>query len=68
MSKTVKLQGEGFESVELPVLTGTLGNEVVDIRAFTKGTNMFTFDPSLKLHLLMVIKVCCITAAIPLNN
>ena len=45
MSKTVKLQGEGFESVELPVLTGTLGNEVVDIRAFTKGTNMFTFDP-----------------------
>lgn len=43
-NKTVKLQGEGFDT-ELPVLTGTLGNDVVDIRAFTKGTNMFTFDP-----------------------
>ena len=39
------MQGEGFETVELPVLSGTLGNDVVDIRAFTKGTNMFTFDP-----------------------
>lgn len=45
MTKSVQLQGEGFETVELPVLSGTLGNDVVDIRAFTKGTNMFTFDP-----------------------
>lgn len=45
MAKSVQLQGEGFETVELPVLSGTLGNDVVDIRAFTKGTNMFTFDP-----------------------
>ena len=45
MAKSVQLQGEGFETVELPVLSGTLGNDVVDIRTFTKGTNMFTFDP-----------------------
>ena len=45
MSKTVKLQVEGKETLELPVLEGTLGNDVVDIRAFTKGTGMFTFDP-----------------------
>ena len=45
MAKSVQLQGEGFETIELPVLSGTLGNDVVDIRAFTKGTNMFTFDP-----------------------
>ena len=45
MAKSVQLQGEGFETVELPVLSGTLGNDVVDIRAFTKGTNMFAFDP-----------------------
>ena len=45
MAKSVQLQGEGFETVEWPVLSGTLGNDVVDIRAFTKGTNMFTFDP-----------------------
>ena len=37
MAKSVQLQGEGFETVELPVLSGTLGNDVVD--------NMFTFDP-----------------------
>lgn len=29
----------------MPVLEGTLGNDVVDIRTFTKGTGMFTFDP-----------------------
>lgn len=45
MSKTVKLHAEGQEVLELPVLEGTLGNDVVDIRAFTKGTGMFTFDP-----------------------
>ena len=45
MSQTMKVQLEGKEALELPVLKGTLGNDVVDIRAFTKGTNMFTFDP-----------------------
>ena len=45
MSKTVKLQVEGKEGLELPVLEGTLGNDVVDIRTFTKGTGMFTFVP-----------------------
>ena len=41
----MKVQLEGKEALELPVLKGTLGNDVVDIRAFTKGTDMFTFDP-----------------------
>jgi len=41
----MKVQLEGKEVLELPVLKGTLGNDVVDIRAFTKGTDMFTFDP-----------------------
>lgn len=45
MSKTIKLQADGKESLELPVLEGTLGSDVVDIRTFTKGTGMFTFDP-----------------------
>lgn len=43
--KTVKLQGEGFETTELPVLTGTFGNHVIDIRALNKATGMFTLDP-----------------------
>ena len=45
MSQTMKVQLEGKEALELPVLKGTLGNDVVDIRAFTKGPDMFTFDP-----------------------
>lgn len=45
MSKNVKLQGEGFDNVELPVLPGTLGPDVIDIRALNKSTGMFTFDP-----------------------
>lgn len=45
MSKTIKLNIEGKEELELPVLEGTLGNDVVDIRTFTKGSGMFTFDP-----------------------
>ena len=32
-------------SVELPVLSGTLGPDVVDIRALTGKTGVFTFDP-----------------------
>lgn len=45
MSQSVKLQGEGFDATELPVLKGTLGNDVVDIRTLNKATGMFTFDP-----------------------
>lgn len=45
MSNHITLQAEGKETLELPVLEGTLGPDVVDIRTFTKGTGMFTFDP-----------------------
>lgn len=45
MSDNVKLQGEGFETIELPVLKGTLGADVIDIRTLNKGTQKFTFDP-----------------------
>lgn len=43
MSKTVTLK-YGKNTVELPILKGTLGNPVVDIRQFS-ATGMFTFDP-----------------------
>lgn len=43
--KTVKLQGENLENVALPVLSGTLGSDVIDIRTLNKQTGMFTFDP-----------------------
>ena len=45
MSQSIKVEIAGKEPLELPVLKGTLGNEVVDIRTFTKGSGMFTFDP-----------------------
>lgn len=45
MSQSVKLHIEGKETLELPVMKGTLGHDVVDIRTFTKGSDMFTFDP-----------------------
>ena len=45
MSQSIKVAIAGHEPLELPVLKGTLGNEVVDIRTFTKGSGMFTFDP-----------------------
>ena len=45
MSQSIKVEVAGKEPLELPVLKGTLGNEVVDIRTFTKGSGMFTFDP-----------------------
>lgn len=45
MTDTVKLQANGGEAFELPVLKGTLGNDVVDIRTLNKATGMFTFDP-----------------------
>ena len=45
MSQSIKVESAGKDPLELPVLKGTLGNEVVDIRTFTKGSGMFTFDP-----------------------
>lgn len=45
MSQSIKVEIAGKEPLELPILKGTLGNEVVDIRTFTKGSGMFTFDP-----------------------
>ena len=33
------------KSVELPILSGTLGPDVVDIRTLTGKTGVFTFDP-----------------------
>lgn len=45
MSEIVKLNAPGIDEVELPVLKGTLGSDVVDIRALNKATGMFTFDP-----------------------
>ncbi|MBP6344811.1 citrate synthase [Neisseriaceae bacterium CLB008] len=45
MSKNVTLTVEGQEPVSLPVLSGSLGPDVVDIRALNKETGMFTFDP-----------------------
>jgi citrate synthase len=44
--KTVTLtQGEGGKQIELPVLDGSIGPSVVDIRKLYGATDMFTFDP-----------------------
>jgi citrate synthase len=37
---------ETGKSVKLPMLEGTVGPRVVDVRKFYDQTNMFTFDPS----------------------
>ncbi|XZG68798.1 citrate synthase [Chitinibacteraceae bacterium HSL-7] len=44
MENKVTLTYNGGQTLELPVMPGTLGPAVVDIRAFSK-TGMFTFDP-----------------------
>ncbi|SMC25550.1 citrate synthase [Andreprevotia lacus DSM 23236] len=43
-NKVTLTYNNGEQSIDLPVLPGTLGPNVVDIRAFSK-TGMFTFDP-----------------------
>ena len=43
-SVTVSLNNTN-KSVDLPVLSGTLGPDVIDIRSLYSSTNMFTFDP-----------------------
>ena len=45
MSKNVTLQVPGQENLELPVLEGTLGPDVIDIRKLYSSTDKFTFDP-----------------------
>ncbi len=45
MSKNANIKVEGLEGLDLPVLEGTLGPDVIDIRTLYKGTDMFTFDP-----------------------
>lgn len=42
--KTAKLVIEGRDPIELPVLTGTLGPDVVDVRSLT-ANGLFTYDP-----------------------
>ncbi len=37
--------GNGSESIELPILSGTMGPDVVDIRALNAKAGMFTYDP-----------------------
>lgn len=43
-NNTAKLHGDKWNT-ELPVLTGTFGDEVIDIRALSKQTGLYTFDP-----------------------
>ena len=33
------------EHVDLPILAGTAGPDVIDIRSLYKGTGKFTYDP-----------------------
>ena len=45
MSKSIKLNVPNQEDLELPVLEASIGHDVVDIRALTKNTGLFSFDP-----------------------
>ena len=42
--KVTLTYGEENKTIDFPVMEGTLGPDVVDIRSFAK-TGMFTFDP-----------------------
>src|SRR6201997_61766 len=44
MGDTAKIS-IGAKTVELPILTGTTGPDVVDIRKLYGETDVFTFDP-----------------------
>ncbi|MDH5552864.1 MAG: citrate synthase [Nitrosomonas sp.] len=37
--------GDGGEAIELPILSGTMGPDVVDIRTLHAKAGMFTYDP-----------------------
>ena len=43
-SKTIQLTSEGQTS-ELPILSGSMGPEVIDIRKLYAETGLFTYDP-----------------------
>jgi citrate synthase len=43
-AETAKISGNGFE-LELPVMSGTLGPDVLDIRKLYGTTGRFTYDP-----------------------
>jgi citrate synthase len=45
MTKKAILSIEGQEPFEMPVLSGSLGPDVVDIHKLYSGTSMFMFDP-----------------------
>jgi citrate synthase len=40
-----RIETAGGSAVELPVLKGTLGPDVIDIRKLYSGTGLFTYDP-----------------------
>lgn len=42
--KKARLEIDGMEPIELPVYSGTLGQDVVDVRSLT-GEGVFTYDP-----------------------
>ncbi len=42
--KTMKLTGQGVD-VDLPILSGTVGPDVIDIRKLYAQSGMFTYDP-----------------------
>ncbi len=44
-SVTLSEVGSNGEPIELPVLSGTIGPDVIDIRTLYGGTGMFTYDP-----------------------
>ena len=44
-SVTLAEAGSNAEPIELPVLSGTIGPDVIDIRTLYGGTGMFTYDP-----------------------
>ena len=43
--RTITLSDRGGESAELPVLSGSMGPEVIDIRKLYADTGRFTYDP-----------------------
>ncbi len=42
---TLTTHGENPLSVDLPVLSPSMGRDVIDVRGLAKATGMFTFDP-----------------------
>ena len=44
-NKFAKLDLPGGKSINLPILEGSIGPEVIDISSLYKETGMFTYDP-----------------------